>query len=928
MRKWTYLVAALLMGGVSTSLTSCIDNDEPYGIEQMRTAKAEFYAAQAAYKTAEIEYLNAQTLLEQYKAEEQNLENEAKKLANDLKSAKNEDEKARLALALEEANAAHAVAMKNYETQMKQAEAAYQTALRDLDIVIARLNSDYRTEYSRILTSITANRAEYSRLAADLIDAKLDLAKYTEQTLDTASVRGKMVRNIERYTKELDLLNAEMDLLTSINGADEGEQQTLIADLDKEIREKAEAYNVKVAEKNKLEADKTTATTEKTNKENQLKGENAKLYKADKTATVTVDPIIQHEFITDNGIDANEEELIKTEELNPGTSISCEYYTLADAEGKYSKEVKDDGTLDGNNDGTIKANESTTSILIRDLQAIQNYTLRRLNALNGGDNWTADNWAKLEADKAAKDKWLADSKKAYEDAWTEFNKDGGVKKTYDAAALAYRYDNSQTWYEYAEEQIKVMWTDENMQSAGEADKKAVLDKLLPILKDYAAKRIALDGWAYATDADQEPLYKSIKSEDLAKETNIVSTLNQILNGGDDRNEDLKSGSASKPAYKDSKTYDNYAYGAYTKAATALFGSSWSGYAQPDVATEYNRKKANLGYSVSFDGLFGAYQGAYADVQAYKEAEAWKGLYDQITKLNDPMLADIVKWTVLDKTVEENADVVALQEKIDDLQDQIAVIEDEIGTDAETITVRADGENIDNTGSSIDRIEKITIVAADGDPVSSLSGTDGDYLENLVTYHNSLRSGNTQYSKQIEDLTGKIETKEAELVQAKQLLAQFDNGGWEVSKEDANYNKEITIADQNSNTYYSYKLQESASGSNYITITTHYPDGTSEIVQKPVSEVPEFEAALNSDNDDNKITFGNKDNVTVTTTFLKVIIEAYEGKVANIEQEMKDLDAELSILQKEQEQFLAKVEARYNAGGNPEEGGSTEETPAE
>ncbi len=101
MRKWTYLVAALLMGGVSTSLTSCIDNDEPYGIEQMRTAKAEFYAAQAAYKTAEIEYLNAQTQLQQYLAEEQNLRNETLKLQNDLQSARNEDEKARLALALE-----------------------------------------------------------------------------------------------------------------------------------------------------------------------------------------------------------------------------------------------------------------------------------------------------------------------------------------------------------------------------------------------------------------------------------------------------------------------------------------------------------------------------------------------------------------------------------------------------------------------------------------------------------------------------------------------------------------------------------------------------------------------------------------------------------------------------------------------------------
>lgn len=920
MRKWTYLVAALLMGGVSTSLTSCIDNDEPYGIEQMRTAKAEFYAAQAAYKTAEIEYLNAQTQLQQYLAEEQNLRNETLKLQNDLLSAKNEDEKARLALALEEANAAHAIAMKNYETAQLEAEAAYQTALKNLDIVIARLNSDYRIEYSRILASITANRAEYSKLAADLVDAKLDLAKYTEQTLDTASVRGKMVRNIERYTKELDLLNAEKDLLTSINGADESEQQKLIADLDKEIREKAEAFNVKVAKKDKLNADKTTATTEKTNKVDQLRGENAKLYVADKTATVTVDPIIQHEFITDNRIDANEEELIKAEELNPGTSVSCKYYTLADAESKYSKEVKSEEVVDNNADDVIEANESTTSILIGNLQSIQNRIINKLQALNNGNDWTADDWAKLEADKSAKDKWLADSKKAYEDAWKEFNKDGGVKKTYDAAALAYRYDNSQDWYEYAEEQIKVMWTDENMESAAEADKKAVLDKLLPILKDYAAKRIALDGWAYAKAADQEPLYKSIKSEDLAKEGSIITTLNNILNGGDYRNEDLKSGSASKPAYKDSKTYDNYAYGAYTKAATALFGSSWSGYAQPDVATEYNRKKANPGYSVSFDGLFGAYQGAYADVQAYKEAEAWKGLYDQITKLNDPMLADIVKWTVLDKTVEENADVVALQEKIDDLQDQIDVIEDEIGRNATTIAVKANGENIDTDGTTEDRINSITIVKANDGSNATLTGTDGGYLSNLVTYHNSLRMGNTQYSKQIEDLTQKIEAKEAELVEAKQLLAQFDNGGWEVPTDDANYNQAITIADANSETYYSYKLQENGSDS-YIIITTYYPDGRTETIQKPASEAPEFEAILAS-KDSDKITYGNEKDVTVTTTFLKAIIKAYEGKVANIEQEMKDLDAELSILQKEQEQFLAKIEARYNAGGNPEE------TPAE
>ena len=35
MRKWTYLVAALLVGGATTTFTGCIDNDEPAGIEQL-----------------------------------------------------------------------------------------------------------------------------------------------------------------------------------------------------------------------------------------------------------------------------------------------------------------------------------------------------------------------------------------------------------------------------------------------------------------------------------------------------------------------------------------------------------------------------------------------------------------------------------------------------------------------------------------------------------------------------------------------------------------------------------------------------------------------------------------------------------------------------------------------------------------------------
>ncbi|MCS2594086.1 hypothetical protein NXV74_12340 [Bacteroides thetaiotaomicron] len=39
MRKWTYLVATLLMAGTTATFTGCIDTDEPEGIVDLRGSK-------------------------------------------------------------------------------------------------------------------------------------------------------------------------------------------------------------------------------------------------------------------------------------------------------------------------------------------------------------------------------------------------------------------------------------------------------------------------------------------------------------------------------------------------------------------------------------------------------------------------------------------------------------------------------------------------------------------------------------------------------------------------------------------------------------------------------------------------------------------------------------------------------------------------
>ena len=56
MRKWTYLVATLLMAGTTATFTGCIDTDEPEGIVDLRGAKSELIKAQAAVKLVEVEW--------------------------------------------------------------------------------------------------------------------------------------------------------------------------------------------------------------------------------------------------------------------------------------------------------------------------------------------------------------------------------------------------------------------------------------------------------------------------------------------------------------------------------------------------------------------------------------------------------------------------------------------------------------------------------------------------------------------------------------------------------------------------------------------------------------------------------------------------------------------------------------------------------
>lgn len=120
MRKWTYLVATLLMAGTTATFTGCIDTDEPEGIVDLRGAKSDLIKAQAAVKLVEVEWQKA-------KVAYQELENKSKELSNQYQEYDNQ---------------MHALDVKLKELEVERAQAATEREKAEAEAKIAQANRD------------------------------------------------------------------------------------------------------------------------------------------------------------------------------------------------------------------------------------------------------------------------------------------------------------------------------------------------------------------------------------------------------------------------------------------------------------------------------------------------------------------------------------------------------------------------------------------------------------------------------------------------------------------------------------------------------------------------------------------------------------------------------------------------------------------
>lgn len=154
MRKWTYLVAGLLICGTAATVTSCIDNEEPAGITELRGAKAELLKAKADYERVLITWQEVQIERQRVELDKDKVDLKIKELELEMQAAVNDWKKDSLQAMRDTLAVSLQVSMLELQEKQKKAEYEYNKALADIDAAMLTMKDDvyaWRISYYRAL---------------------------------------------------------------------------------------------------------------------------------------------------------------------------------------------------------------------------------------------------------------------------------------------------------------------------------------------------------------------------------------------------------------------------------------------------------------------------------------------------------------------------------------------------------------------------------------------------------------------------------------------------------------------------------------------------------------------------------------------------------------------------------------------------------
>lgn len=244
MKKWTFLVAALLATASAGSvLTGCIDNDEPFGIQEIRKATANLLESKKALLDAQAAAANAEVEIAKINAEIAKAELEVNKIKAEAE-AKVQEAKAEADRLKGAAEAAKTQA----EAEKLLAEAAYYQAQADAykakaEAEVERYKAMTQDKIDQAAVALQTSKLEYEKLAYKFEQLKLKNA---------ASRQDKLYAALEdafaAYVWQLDVYNkANADYI-------EANQQYLASTVDLVWDEKTSTWSSpEYTRKNKLE---------------------------------------------------------------------------------------------------------------------------------------------------------------------------------------------------------------------------------------------------------------------------------------------------------------------------------------------------------------------------------------------------------------------------------------------------------------------------------------------------------------------------------------------------------------------------------------------------------------------------------------------------------------------------------------------------
>ena len=296
----------LLMVGAAAifTLSSCLQNEEPAGIENLRNAKSELIKAEAQYKTAEIALVQAQAALQETIKAGQELDNRLKEIDVELAEAELAYEKTKLELQKAEAAQASAVQLawlqaellkqeleqqrlanekelmaENHKAALAEAQAAtaeaenaYQTVLAQIEAATVELNANekkqlkyYTNKVEEVRESLNDAQSELVNKQQGLINAKYNYDATGREIELTAKVTSAELalaeaKELLEAAQAIDLTGGASDWITRKEAVD-GQ----IDELQRQIDEIELAAEEKRQEAAPLEAEVTELRKQQNN---------------------------------------------------------------------------------------------------------------------------------------------------------------------------------------------------------------------------------------------------------------------------------------------------------------------------------------------------------------------------------------------------------------------------------------------------------------------------------------------------------------------------------------------------------------------------------------------------------------------------------------------------------------------------------------